>query len=357
MTDQMGATQTLGPVHEISVSGIGAVPPAGWGIDALRSLIEAEDPVLVTDLERPGWTAPLRVRRVPAPAPKPAFMTHPRLRRSSPITQYAVGAALEALGADPAVARYEEGRLGIITCVMTGCVNYSRRFYDEVLHDPATASPLLFPETVFNAPASHLAALLDAETISYTLVGDPGTFLHGLALASAWLFRNEVDECVVLAAEETDWLTSDAFRYFDRKVTLADGAAAIALRRGAIAKREVFLKAVTNSYTYSTRQKPAEAAEKMKAELVSSGAADLLCDGTSGSRRFDAPEAAAWRDWNQKRISPKRNLGEGLAAGSAWQCAIAVDSLLRQTCESAYVSVVGCNEQAIGARFELSSHE
>jgi len=145
MTDVMGATQSLGPLQEISVSGIGAVSPAGWGMEPLRSLIQSDDPIPASDLERPGWTAPLRVRRVPGPSPKPPFMAHPRLRRSSPITQFAVGAALEALGADPADARYEEGRLGIITCVMSGCVNYSRRFYDEVLRDPSTASPLLFP--------------------------------------------------------------------------------------------------------------------------------------------------------------------------------------------------------------------
>ncbi len=56
---------------------------------------------------------------------------------------------------------------------------YSRRFYEEVLRDPATASPLIFPETVFNAPASHLAAFLGTTAINYTLVGDEGTFLAG----------------------------------------------------------------------------------------------------------------------------------------------------------------------------------
>jgi len=188
-------------------------------------------------------------------------------------------------------------------------------------------------------------------------VGDAGTFLQALALAGSWLFQNEVDECVIVAAEESDWLTSDSFRYFDRRVILAEGAAAVALRRGAIAKREVFLKAVTSSHTYSGSQKPLQAAERMKTELIGSGKADLLCDSTCGSARFDAPELAAWRDWTGPRIAPKRNLGESLAAGSAWQCVAAIDSLLREKYESAYVSVVGPNQQAIGARFEFRSHE
>jgi 3-oxoacyl-(acyl-carrier-protein) synthase len=74
-----------------------------------------------------------------------------------------------------------------VVCVFSGCVNYSSRFYSETLKDPATASPLVFPETVFNAPASHLSAFLGNSAINYTLVGDSGTFLIGLAMAAQWL--------------------------------------------------------------------------------------------------------------------------------------------------------------------------
>jgi len=355
--DAMGAAHALGPVHEISISGIGAVSPAGWGMVALRSLVESGTPAPVSDLERPGWPAPLRVRRVPAPAEKLSFMSHPRLRRTSAISHFAVAAALEALGAAPEDARYEEGRLGIITCVMTGCVNYSRRFYDEVLRDPATASPLLFPETVFNAPSSHLAALLGTETVSYTLVGDSGTFLQGLALAGSWLFQNEVDECVVIAAEEADWLTADAMRYFNRDVVLGEGAAAIALRRGAIAKREVILKAVTDSHTFTSAPTRVQAVARAREELIASGEADLLCDSAIGYPRHDAAEATCWKEWPHARLSPRKVLGEGLAASSGWQATLAIDWLLHKPHESAYVSVVGANQQAIGARFELWSHE
>ena len=42
----------------------------------------------------------------------------------------------------------------------TASIRYSERFFGEVLENPATASPMLFPETVMNAPASHMAAYL-----------------------------------------------------------------------------------------------------------------------------------------------------------------------------------------------------
>src|SRR5881397_1263046 len=223
----------MSAAENIFVRGIGAVSPAGWGVLPLREALAKGEPLTVKELARPGLTRSLRVRPVPPPSPRPSFLAHARLRRTSPITQYAVAAALEALGEDAARVSGGSLRLGIILCVMTGCVNYSRRFYDETLKDPATASPLVFPETVFNAPASHLAALLGTNAINYTLVGDPGTFLQALAIAADWLLSERVDGCLVVGAEEMDWLTSDAYRLFNRRAVLSDGAGALYLRPGA----------------------------------------------------------------------------------------------------------------------------
>ena len=214
----------------IAVCGWGAVSPAGWGTAALRETVTCGRPAPVTELTRPGLSRPLRVRAVPPPATRPPFLAHARLRRTSPIAQYVVSAALEALGSEPANAQNGKSHLGIIFCAMAGCVNYSKRFYDETLRDPATASPLVFPETVFNAPASHLAALLGATACNYTLVGDPGTFLQGIALAADWLLAERVDSCLVIAAEELDWLVAEAFHYFTSEGTMSAGAGALHLR-------------------------------------------------------------------------------------------------------------------------------
>src|SRR5881296_3303774 len=237
---------------DLFVHGIGAVSPAGWGVLPLREALAKGEPMPVKELTRPGWTRSLRVRPVPPPSPRP--LSHARLRRTSPITQYAVAAALEALGEDAARVNSGALKLGIILCVMTGCVNYSRRFYDETLKDPATASPLVFPETVFNAPASHLAALLGTNAINYTLVGDPGTFLQGLALAADWLRRGEADGCLVLGAEEMDWLTADAFRLFTRSLVLSEGAGALYLRRESTGASGIALHCVTQSHLFFDRQ-------------------------------------------------------------------------------------------------------
>ena len=82
--------------ENIFVHGIGAVSPAGWGVLPLREALAKGEPIPVKELARPGWTRSLRVRPVPPLAPRPNFLAHARLRRTSSIAQYAVAAALEA---------------------------------------------------------------------------------------------------------------------------------------------------------------------------------------------------------------------------------------------------------------------
>jgi 3-oxoacyl-(acyl-carrier-protein) synthase len=327
-------------VSAVVIGGIGAVSPAGWGVKALRDAIACGTAGPVQKLERPGLNRPLDVRLVPAPAERPACFQHPRLRRASAITRFAVSAGLEALG------KNDIPRLGIITCVMSGCVQYSRRFYHEVLENPAAASPLLFPETVFNAPGSHLGSVLGNISINYTMVGDPGTFLQGLALGATWIAAGRLDGCLVVGAEEADWVTSESFRMFDKGFLLAEGAGAVYLRKPR-QESEVTLECVTDSHIYSNRSR-ADAAKAMRSQLPKTG---VLVDGIQGMQRYDRPEKEAWSNWNGERLSPKSVLGEGLMAASPWQCITAIDALQQGRCSSAIVSVVGCNQQAIGAAF------
>src|SRR4029079_6686005 len=195
--------------------------------------------------------------------------------------------------------------LGVIVCAMSGCVNYSRRFYDEVLKDRGTASPLVFPETVFNAPASHLAALLGTTAINYTIVGDPGTFLQGVALAADWLLGKRVDGCVVVGVEELDWLTTDAYRLFDSRVVLSGGAGALYLRRERGENGAVKLQAVTEAHLFTTKKSREQAAKAAREEIrkpltPSAGEREkrtrdqLLCDGLQGVKGIDAAEQKAW---------------------------------------------------------------
>lgn len=338
-------------MKRIFIHGIGAVSPAGWDVLSLRQALERGAPLPAAPLERPGWKRPLQARRVAKPIPKLAFLAHARLRRTSPMSLYAAAAAMEAL---QSVGQTREAghRLGIIFCVTAGCVQYSRRFYDEAWRNPATASPLLFPETVFNAPGSHLSAILESPNVNYTLVGDPGTFLQALALAADWLTNDRIDSCLVVGAEELDWLTADAYRHFSRGVACGEGAGAVYLscelpKDNAAAE----LIAITNPRLYLNGVSRLQAIREIRAELPVSVGDAVLCDSLAGWASRDRAEIEAWSDWKGERLSPKRILGEALMAAGAWECVAALDRLRQGKNSTAFVSITSSHQQAIGACF------
>ena len=237
-------------------------------------------------------------------------------------------------------------------------MQYSCRFYDETLRNPATASPLVFPETVYAAPASHVAALMTNVTLVSSLVGDPSSFLQGMSLAAQWLAEDRIDACFLVGAEETNWITADALWHLDRAAYISAGAGALCLCREPGWSIGVELTAITDTHTYSTKNDRIRAAHSMRAQLngiPGHGCKDLLCDGLGEGPRANAPEKAAWHDWIGPRLSPKRILGEGLMAAAAWQCVAACDALANHRFTAANVSLVGFNQQAIGAKFQVVS--
>lgn len=333
----------------VYVCGLGAVSPAGWGVPALREALRKGEPLPTQALDRPGGQEPLQARLVPRPVTRPEFLAHPRLRRTSALTHYATAAALEALAKAPAF-RDDGFRLGLVVSLQTGCVDYCCRFYGETLKEPATASPLLFPETVFAAPASHVATLLGNVTLVYTLLGDPAAFLQAVALGVQWLEEKRVDASLIIGAEETHWILADALWHLERPAVISGGAGALCLTCDARRSAGLQLAAITDPHTYSAQQARTQAARAMRQQLGGANS-ELLCDGLGGSPRADAPEAAAWSDWTGPRLSLKRVLGEGLMAAAAWQCVAACDAIAGGQCTAANVSLVGGNQQAIGARF------
>lgn len=138
----------------------------------------------------------------------------PRLRRSGTISLLGAAAGFDAFA--DAGLKPDNGlsaRLAVVFAISSGGVNYTRRFYHEIVTQGANvASPLLFPETVYNAAASHLAALLGVNGQSYTLVGDSSVGLGAIHFATELLtIEPQLDRCLVVGTEEADWLLADAF--------------------------------------------------------------------------------------------------------------------------------------------------
>ena len=196
----------------LRIAGMGWVTPLGSGLGHVWNRLLKGDTATAESISSP-LGRDYQVFRVPAEATSQA-PAHPRLRRSSAISRFAVVAGLAALEDGKLKLDAETApRTALVFAVSNGGVVYTKRFYHEIVESGAqAASPLLFPETVFNAPASHLAAILGISGASYTLVGDGAVGMLALKMAEDLMEDEALEQCLVVGAEEADWLLCDAYR-------------------------------------------------------------------------------------------------------------------------------------------------
>lgn len=327
------------PDPNVFISGLGWVTPLGSGVSHVwQRLLDGETApaqMLTSDLSARTYPA----FRVPAEALKDAPI-HPRLRRASAISRFAVIAGLAALK-DAAVTLDPESaaRTAIIYAISNGGVIYTKRFYHEVVESGAqAASPLLFPETVFNAPASHLAAIVGITGASYTLVGDGAVGLLALEMGRELMQNDALDRCLVIGAEEADWLLCDAYRRWrllateapaqvfrtpPRGFVLSEGAgAALLTRDGPLA-----IDKIEPGHNYRRQIEAAvcirETLQKLGPEKI-----DVFIASANGTFVDQAEQTALQAIAPGALIyAPKMALGDSIGASALWQTICAAQIL------------------------------
>src|SRR5947207_6201257 len=169
----------------LRIAGMGWVTPLGRGIDAVWDHLVRGDQATAQTISDPISDKTYRAFKIPADTLKD-LPPHPRLRRASAISRFAAAAGLDALThARSTIGDIDLERMALVFAVSNGGVIYTKHFYHDIVETGAqSASPLLFPETVFNAPASHLAAIFGITGTSYTLVGDGAVGVLALKMAS-----------------------------------------------------------------------------------------------------------------------------------------------------------------------------
>ncbi|PYK26775.1 MAG: hypothetical protein DME52_05385 [Verrucomicrobia bacterium] len=230
----------------LAIAGMGWVTPLGSGVDSVWERLLYGDEASATTISEEFNDRSYNVFRVPESVLKGA--AHPRLRRASAISRFAAAAGLDALNAAGLKLDSQNvERTALIFAISNGGVIYTKRFYRDIVNEGAqSASPLLFPETVFNAPASHLAAILGISGATYTLVGDGAVGLLAIKMAEDLMANEALDHCLVVGTEEIDWLLCDAYQRWrllcrappiepfgkhKRGMILSEGAGAILLAR------------------------------------------------------------------------------------------------------------------------------
>jgi|GEM_PF-5678825 len=160
----------------------------------------------------------------------------PRLRRSGAIARHALAAARAAYrsaGVDPGPGD------AIVFATTDGGIAHSKKFFSGLSAD-GCGSPLLFPETVYNAPCSHVAAVLGIGGPALTLVTDDG--LSAVCEAARMVAGGFAARVLAIAANEADPMASMAHRHWRvvRSGTnpAGEGAAALLVGTGGMARVE-----------------------------------------------------------------------------------------------------------------------
>jgi 3-oxoacyl-(acyl-carrier-protein) synthase len=256
-------------------------------------------------------------------------------------------------------------RTAIVFAISSGGVIYTRKFYEQIVKQGSNvASPMLFPETVYNAPASHLAAQFGIDGASYTLVGDSTVGFSALQFAAQLLATSDLDRVVVVGSEECDWILCEGYRdwRFSRRpgaargALLAEGAAAVVLSREG---GGLELTPHEGAPVFDHRA-AGSVLTKIHGELVPEGGVDLVVGGANGTAVDAVEQAVVARGFPEAAVyHPKRSLGESLGASALLQVVVAALALREGTVpgmvtgerqmQSVLITALGFNQQAGGA--------
>ena len=323
----------------LAIAGMGWITPLGSGVDPVwERLLQGEEASAEKITDQFGDQC-YSVFHVPESA-LASSAAHPRLRRASVISRFAAAAgveALEAAGVKPDSQSAQ--RIALVFAISNGGVIYTKRFYRDIVETGAqSASPLLFPETVFNAPASHLAAILGITGATYTLVGDSAVGLMAIKMAEDLMTNEALDYCLVVGAEEVDWLLCDAYRRWrllrlappvepfariDRGMILSEGAGAILIGRDG----PIIIEATQAGGHYRTR---AETEGKIKQILydLSQAKIDFVISSANGTFIDKAEFGAVLAIIpNAFVYTAKPALGESVGAAGLWQVILGSQAL------------------------------
>lgn len=176
------------------ISGIGIIFSRGRGIDSLEKALNQ------------GWFPPSMSGLLPAYRVSQETMTDAslskKMRRADRFSRMAVLSAVDACR-DSGITVDEREKLGIILATSFGPHAITFSFIDDILdYGDANVSPTKFSNSVHNAAASYISAVLDSRGPTVTLTQFKFAFQNALILAGSWIAEGRCNHVLCGCAEE-----------------------------------------------------------------------------------------------------------------------------------------------------------
>jgi 3-oxoacyl-[acyl-carrier-protein] synthase II len=328
---------------EVVITGVGVVSPAAASRSELwRSYTEG------TDSWR--WEHGLRVSRVNLdPA---AFVSARQGRRLDRLSLYAIAASRRALDdAKLDIGTHNGDRTGVIFGTGLGPVESLETFSIPVLDNgPGAANPAVFPNTVYNAAAGHIAMLLGTRGPTSTVTVAHAAGAAAVCVAEDMLRADRTDALLCVAADALSPVALQVYAAIPlfrsqaaQLCLLAEGAIAIVLEHSSAARARgarilggLSGHAITSDAAgiaqWDSRGTGIERAMRTALDRAALSAADLsaIWANTTGLPAVDQPEHAALaRLQGTVGITihkPKLVLGEPIGVSALQSAALAIQA-------------------------------
>lgn len=350
----------------IVITGMGAVSSFGLGTEAVWAALqqgERRGTVIEHDPrdDQPVWGMRVEDSRLID------LLGKRGLQYLRPSTRFLLGASLLAIreaGLADGITNPDE--LGVtVGSNLAGLQSMANYDYTAIAESPHDTSPMEAPNTLANAPASHLAIRLKARALNTTLASGQCASLDALGYAAKMVRSGRARQIVVGGVEELSpaalWIYRNsgvlagaclehAGRPFARCSTgwlPAEGAAAVVLERKADALARATrplaeLAGWSSAFASSSRPEQRAGVLKRTAQraLAQAGlcpqAVDVVVAGASGLKQQDQAEALALRELladhaGASVVAVKGVVGESYGASGLFQT-LAATCMLDRGC-------------------------
>ncbi|MFO0793633.1 MAG: beta-ketoacyl synthase N-terminal-like domain-containing protein [Candidatus Brocadiaceae bacterium] len=158
------------------------------------------------------------------------YFPHGKFRRAAEISKYTIVAIKLAMD-DANASALDRKKTGIIAGLTLGALNYTQSYHKLLITEGvASASPILFSDSLLNAPAGNASLSFGVNGPVHTLIGGKTTAAKSIMLASQIIALRTIDKAIVVSAEELNELLCLTYLRLGLD-TLSEGAGALVLEK------------------------------------------------------------------------------------------------------------------------------